>query len=521
MLKARALLLAAAAAGSAFANRPDDLISALPGWSAPLPSKQYSGFLDVDGNKKIHYWLMESEVNPETAPLVMWFNGGPPCSALLGAFTELGPFRTSASGELGLNPSRWSQHATLLFIESPLGVGFSYTTQEQGMQHDNMQHNNKTATVSSSASSFASSDSSMSDLYASNDTSTAALNLASLQAFYTAFPEYTGRPLTVAGESYAGIYVPMLAKEIIKSNDALAEQARGQRGAGAVLTSHINLKSIMVGNGAIATGDWYEGWLTGLRADNAFSHGLFSPRLKMQIKSSCTNYTKGHITEECQALLGKMAKETGNLNAYDLRETCIPQGQHQQQQSMLLMGEQQPLVASAASRSGLGEEDPCDLGGTDLSAWMNRADVQRAIHVQSAVPKPVSNSNSTGSNGGGGWVDCGGSFGRPAQYTRIPQDERVSVYPDLIGKIHVLIFNGDQDNCIPYTQDEAWTAGMGLVEMDPWRPWMVDKQVGGYVIAYENNFTFATVKGAGHLCPRYQPERSFAMLTRFLANDPL
>ena len=260
--------------------------------------------------------------------------------------------------------------------------------------------------------------------------------------------------------------------------------------------------------------------------------GLFSPKLKMQIRSSCMNYTKGHITTECQALLAKMAKETGNLNAYDLRETCVPQQQqdqhqHQHQQSMLVMDEQQPLVSSAASRGGVGAEDPCDLGGTDLAAWMNRADVQRAIHVESAVPTRTSttgsssSSSSSRSSSADGWVDCGGSFGRPAEYTRIPQDERVTVYPHLIGKIDVLIFNGDQDNCIPYTQDEAWTSGMGLVELDSWRPWMVDKQVGGYVVKYESNFTFATVKGAGHLCPRYQPERSFAMLTRFLANEPL
>ena len=55
--------------------------------------------------------------------------------------------------------------------------------------------------------------------------------------------------------------------------------------------------------------------------------------------------------------------------------------------------------------------------------------------------------------GGGTWSDCGGSFGRPVKYTRIPQDERVTVYPELIASgMRILIFNGDQDNCIPYTQ---------------------------------------------------------------------
>ena len=55
------------------------------------------------------------------------------------------------------------------------------------------------------------------------------------------------------------------------------------------------------------------------------------------------------------------------------------------------------------------------------------------------------------------------------RYTRVPQDERVSVYPDLIGKMRILIYNGDQDNCIPFTQDEAWTAGLGLAVKRAWR----------------------------------------------------
>ena len=107
------------------------------------------------------------------------------------------------------------------------------------------------------------------DVYASNDTSTAALNLASLRAFYSAFPEYKQRELTIAGESYAGIYVPMLAKEILQANKAAADAtpaaaaAAGATGgggggaSGAYADGHINLQAIMVGSGAIATGDWY------------------------------------------------------------------------------------------------------------------------------------------------------------------------------------------------------------------------------------------------------------------------
>ena len=88
----------------------------------------------------------------------------------------------------------------------------------------------------------------------------------------------------------------------------------------------VRLVGMMVGNGAIATGDWYEGWLTGLRTKQAFQHGLFSPRLFGEITKACTNYTKGIISPGCQDLLAQVKNQTGNLNEYDLRQTCLGTG---------------------------------------------------------------------------------------------------------------------------------------------------------------------------------------------------
>ena len=73
-------LVVACLAYYANAYPAEDKISALPGWSPlPLPSAQYSGFLDgnANGSLKLHYWLVEAEVeNPLEAPLLLWFNGG-------------------------------------------------------------------------------------------------------------------------------------------------------------------------------------------------------------------------------------------------------------------------------------------------------------------------------------------------------------------------------------------------------------------------------------------------------------
>eukprot|EP01044_Picomonas_judraskeda_P013466 COSAG03_NODE_2038_length_3197_cov_5.678825_4_plen_141_part_00 len=73
-----------------------DEVKSLPGWDGPLPSKHYSGYLDVGlktGAKKdihIHYWLSESESSPATDPVVFWMNGGPGGSSLIGGLTENG-----------------------------------------------------------------------------------------------------------------------------------------------------------------------------------------------------------------------------------------------------------------------------------------------------------------------------------------------------------------------------------------------------------------------------------------------
>ncbi len=68
-----------AAAAHSFASSP-----------GPLPTKQYSGLIDVGpapsgvGNALMHFWFMESEGNPKTDPVLMWYNGGPGASSIYG-----------------------------------------------------------------------------------------------------------------------------------------------------------------------------------------------------------------------------------------------------------------------------------------------------------------------------------------------------------------------------------------------------------------------------------------------------
>jgi hypothetical protein len=72
-----------------------DLVATLPGWDKPLPSKMYSGYINVtastDREMHVHYLFVESESEPDTDPVLLWTNGGPGASSMFGLFVELGP----------------------------------------------------------------------------------------------------------------------------------------------------------------------------------------------------------------------------------------------------------------------------------------------------------------------------------------------------------------------------------------------------------------------------------------------
>lgn len=159
-----------------------------------------------------------------------------------------------------------------MWLESPVSVGFSYWP-------------NASLPV------------------AINDTQVADDNVEALLQFYARFPSMQSAPLFISGESYAGVYVPMFAAAI------LASPAAGT----------IPLKGILVGNGAAATGDWYEGGLVEQRARWQFQHGLFSPALMAALDSNCTNWV--NRSDACNGLLDEMAIQVGPINVYDMMQT--------------------------------------------------------------------------------------------------------------------------------------------------------------------------------------------------------
>lgn len=113
-----------------------DAFTQLPNVTDPMPSLSYSGYLDVTASKALHYIFVESTGTPALDPVVIWFNGGPGCSSLLGFMQEHGPFVIDdGSSVITTNPYPWNGAANMLYIESPAGVGFSVGNETGDLLH--------------------------------------------------------------------------------------------------------------------------------------------------------------------------------------------------------------------------------------------------------------------------------------------------------------------------------------------------------------------------------------------------
>lgn len=109
------------------------------------------------------------------------------------------------------------------------------------------------------------------------------------------------------------------------------------------------------------------------------------------------------------------------------------------------------------------------------------------------------------------------------------------LWPSLAAKLHVLIYSGDADACVPYKGSEDWVAALEgegvLEETEAWRPWYLSSSgsgryaPAGYATMYKEkasgrSFGFVTVRLAGHMVPTFTPAAAFDLFSRFLAGEP-
>merc|ERR1712198_504969 len=154
--------------------------------------ESYSGFITADqpNNGNMFFWFFPAAENPETAPVVIWLQGGPGSSSMFEALKLHGPVLTTADENnvltgVASNPYTWARKHNVIYIDNPVGAGYSFS--------DKLPTTNDDVTD---------------NLY------------ECLQQWFKLFPEYQGNPFYAFGESYAGKFVPAITRRIHEQNEA-------------------------------------------------------------------------------------------------------------------------------------------------------------------------------------------------------------------------------------------------------------------------------------------------------------
>ncbi|XP_065857608.1 serine carboxypeptidase-like 50 [Euphorbia lathyris] len=205
-----------------------------------LPTK--SGYLSVTPNTSsaifyAFYEAQNSSLPLSQTPLLIWLQGGPGCSSMIANFFELGAFRVTQNLTLQRNLGSWNRIFGLLFLDNPIGVGFSIAAKPQDIPTD--QH------------------------------SVAQHLFAAITGFIDLDPLFKNRPIYITGESYAGKYVPAIGFYTLKKNMRLP------------LSKRLNLKGVAIGNGLTDP-------ITQVKthAASAYYSGLINERQKCQIEEA-------------------------------------------------------------------------------------------------------------------------------------------------------------------------------------------------------------------------------------------
>jgi vitellogenic carboxypeptidase-like protein len=221
-----------------------------------LPNPTHAGYLDVEKNagSKIYYQYYEADSpypDVKKAPIILWLQGGPGCSSLFGTFYLNGPFALQTDLTLQPNPGRWNRQYGMLFVDQPIGTGFSVAGSQPIP-------NNELALAA--------------DLY------------KSLQAFYTTHKQYKLRPLYITGESYAGKYVPSISHYIVQAaamHDGTAHKLRKVRALPADVEAPVfKLGGLAIGNGFTEAVDQ-----TLVQAEVAFNLGLIDTHQRREAEA--------------------------------------------------------------------------------------------------------------------------------------------------------------------------------------------------------------------------------------------
>lgn len=370
---------------------------------------------------------------------------------------SLWPFFRNSLPTFVLNPYSWTKVANIIFLDAPVGTGFSYSTTLQGFETG--------------------------DKRFAND------GYNFLRKWLQSHPKFITNSLYIAGDSYAGKIVPIIVHAI---SDGIEDES----------VPAFNLKGYLVGNPS--TGSKYD--------DNSkipFYNrmALISDELYESAKRNCKEeYVEVEMSNvKCAKDLQAISECIAYINKPHILEPHCPSDFNTpnslvNERKYFLETREEDYLQAPAEYPKFG----CRNYNTYLcKIWASDDGVQQALGIRKGTIRE--------------WIRCNESLLYDKDVGSVV-DYHLSLNSE---GYRALIYSGDHDRVVPYVGTESWIKSLNLSIVDDWRPWFVDDQVAGYSREHGNNFTFATVKGGGHTAPEFKPKECFAMFSRWISKQAL
>jgi hypothetical protein len=255
-----------------------------------------------------------------------------------------------------------------------------------------------------------------------------------------------------------------------------------------------------------------------------YSHGLVAKPLYDIFTNVCTGDDAYNPNKACAKIMVEIYDYmTLGINPYALDyPICTPELQHTTStKKWERMHSPSSQVFHFLNQSQTGpsylpaRDDYRPCAETAFTTFMNRKDVQEALHVKSGIV----------------WGACTDDV----KYSKKDYSSPViDLYRDLIHDgieglhdLNILVMSGDDDAvcALEGTQDWIFDIGVDPKKGSLWKPWYAKKEVAGYLTKFElgertnATFTLATVHGSGHEVPAYRPMEGLKLFKKFLDSE--
>ncbi|SMR43760.1 unnamed protein product [Zymoseptoria tritici ST99CH_3D1] len=509
-----------------FPSAPDDLIKINAGDSSisykqtticETKARGFAGYVHLPAsalgeiqpleqyNVSIFFWYFEARQHPENAKTAIYLAGGPGQSSLYGATSGGGPCTVLPnSNGTKYNPHAWNEHVNVLYVDQPVGAGFSYdklvnSTQDLLAEQDSIiaidDYDSEPIPAESTTFLYGTFSSQNLNRTASTTAVAARTLWQFAQVWFSSFAEYKtqDKSISIWGNSYGAYYAPVSAEHFARQNKKIQ--------SGELKGTMLNIDAVGWTNGC--TDMLYQAeWFPDMAYNNTYGLEAIS---RDTFNAAKSDYSK---PGGCRDLMLK-CRELGDLN--DPNELSIdPTVNAVCAQATIYCATAviQPYVYSGRSRYDIAHFQPDPSPSQHHIGFFNRAWVQRELGVPLNF---TANSNNV--------FSAFYANGDPFRTAGMKSIE----YLLSIG-VKVAMIYGDRDYTCP------WNGGEQLSLQANWTGAEIFRGAGyasirttscdsGGVVRQHGSLSFSRVFDAGHDAAAYQPQLVHQIFDRVMRDQ--